>query len=331
MRRKSPITLLIILLVGILLLAACGKKEGTKTEDGNNNGSKKEVINLTIGGGSGGGTWNLIASALADHLESELGNVRVTVSEAGGVENLLGIESEQYDLGFSYASSGAEALEGSGPFEQPLENLEAIAGFYQSPWTLVASSKSDIHKVEDLKGTRFSAGEKGFTGEAISEMVLDLYGIGFDDLKKVEYVDFNTSVSLISDGHLDAFNVFAAVPSPPIQELANGVGARLLSLDDEKIKEIQENNPGFSEYIIKANAYKGQDEDIKTIGTNNVLYVNKNLPEDLIYDITRIMYEKKEQLASVHVLMEEWDIEDATENIAAPLHPGAEKFYNESK
>lgn len=336
---RKGLFLLIMFLVVIGVLGACSSKTETTKPETNNSTSEpsqttekstNEIIDITIAGGAQGGTWNVVASALSDYIQKEIPGTRVTVVAGGGVVNIAGIESGEYDIGFAYSSTGGEAINGDEPFPQKMENFKSLAGLYMAPYQLTVNANSDIHSVEDFKGARFAPGIAGFTGEVISKMVLEVYGLSYEDLAKVEYIEYPEAVSLISDGHLDAFAPIAADPTPSIQELATGgTGARIISISDEKIAEIQKINPGYSKYIVKADTYPGQTENAQTIATNTVIYVKKEMPDDLVESILEVMFKYKEELTSLHILMENFTLETAPQDLGAPLHPGAEKYYKE--
>ncbi|MEX0732685.1 MAG: TAXI family TRAP transporter solute-binding subunit [Aquisalimonadaceae bacterium] len=286
--------------------------------------------NLTIGGGAVGGTWTVIGTAIGDYVSREVSDVRTTVIAGGGVKNILGLSMDQLQLGFAYSSTAGEALTGTGPFEKGKLPVMAVAGFYYAPWQLAVRADSDIHTIKDLKGKGFSPGIKGFTGEVISRMVLGVNDMSYDDLARVEYIDYNDSVNLIKDRHLDAFCPIAADPTPSIQELAASAdGVRIVSLSDEEIKAIREINPGYATYPIPKDRYEGMTEDSQTIAANTVLYVSPEVSPELVKKILEVMFDRVDDLRSLHPLMKNFSAENAVKDLGAPLHPGAEAFYKE--
>ncbi|WP_192868219.1 TAXI family TRAP transporter solute-binding subunit, partial [Calderihabitans maritimus] len=79
-----------------------------------------------------------------------------------------------------------------------------------------------------------------------------------------------------------------------------------------------------------AGTYEGQDEVARTVSQWAVLYVKKDLPEDLVYQLTKVMYENTEQIAQAHARGKQITIENATKGIApVPFHPGAARYYRE--
>lgn len=81
--------------------------------------------------------------------------------------------------------------------------------------------------------------------------------------------------------------------------------------------------------VITAGGYDFQTEDIATVNTPVLLIVNKAVPDEEVYAITKAIYESFDYLHTVHEEFRNL----STENMVAvgdiPLHPGAEKFYKE--
>lgn len=283
---------------------------------------------VTIGGGAIGGTWSLVGNAIAEYIRKEIPGVQPTVLAGGGVKNLLGLSINQLQLGFAYSSSAAEAINGVGPFEgRPME-ARAIAGVYKAGWQLTTLKGSGIESIEDLKGKGIAPGIKGFTGEIIAQMVLDVYDMSYDDMSRVEFIGYNDAVQLMKDGHLDAFMPIAADPTAAIQDLAASTsGVNILPVPDDKLKAIQEINPGYARYTIEAGTYKGQDKDVGTLGTNTVIYASADMDPELVEKIMEVIANHIEDLRTLHPLLADLTLEKAVEDLGAPLHPGARAFY----
>ena len=69
---------------------------------------------------------------------------------------------------------------------------------------------------------------------------------------------------------------------------------------------------------------------IPASGAANVLVVNKSMPEQLAYDITRLLFEKKRELAAIHPEAAHLDVKRAAAGTAAAYHEGALRYYREA-
>ena len=71
------------------------------------------------------------------------------------------------------------------------------------------------------------------------------------------------------------------------------------------------------------------DLDQAVVGVANLLVVNRSMPENLAYDITRVMFERQSELAAIHPEARSLSVDTATTGSPIPLHPGAVRFYKE--
>ena len=53
------------------------------------------------------------------------------------------------------------------------------------------------------------------------------------------------------------------------------------------------------------------------------------MPESLAYDITRVMFEKQQELAAIHPEAGKLSLQTATTGSPAPLHPGAVRYFRQ--
>ena len=88
--------------------------------------------------------------------------------------------------------------------------------------------------------------------------------------------------------------------------------------------------PLYAEAVIPASTYKGMEADAKNNSVWNIMAVNANTDDQLAYDLTRIMLEKREDLALVHKealnIKPEWQ---TSSRAGIPWHPGALKYFKE--
>jgi TRAP-type uncharacterized transport system substrate-binding protein len=79
---------------------------------------------------------------------------------------------------------------------------------------------------------------------------------------------------------------------------------------------------------VDMSVYKLQGT-VKTVGIANVLLVPDSMNEQLAYDITRVLYEKKAELTAVHPEAEKLDTKLGQQVAPVQLHPGAARYYRE--
>ena len=118
--------------------------------------------------------------------------------------------------------------------------------------------------------------------------------------------------------------------------LHNVVGAMLLAeygwlpVSDKVLKSVTAKT-GQSIGVIPADFYGGAvGRDIPCITDSTVMLVRKNMPDADVYKITKAIVEGFEELHAVQPTWKTLVPEHMADNLALPLHPGAEKYYREA-
>ncbi len=287
--------------------------------------------NLNIASGKAGGTWYPMGGAIADIIQNNVEGYNMAVMQGSGDANIIGVNNKMYTLGISFSFATADAAQGKAQFKKGMENIAGLAALYSSPLQIVVRGDSGIKSVADLKGKRIAPGIKGSSGEVLVQNILKVYGLSYKDMKKVEHLSYADAAMQMKDGHIDAFMPFTTVPAPVIQDTAVSIkdGVNILSLDADKFAELKKINDGYASLIVAADTYKGHNKDAVCVGSNNVVICQKNLPEQLVYAMTKALINNKEKFVKVHKALESWTPDYAAKALGVPLHPGALKYYKE--
>lgn len=313
-----------------LVLAGCGtaSQTGGNPQGGEGQGGEKPD-QLYIATGGTAGTYYALGGGIAKLLEKA--SIKATAQTTGAsVENLRLLKDGQVDIAFTqtdiadYAAKGTEMFQDAGP----IQNLKAIAALYPETIQIVVPADSPIQSVTDLKGKRVSVGAPGSGTELNAKQILEAYGLTFDDIK-VQRLSFAESSSGLQDGMLDAAFVTAGAPTSAVSELATTKGVRILSLDDAHIQTLTEKYPFYFEQVIPAGTYKGQDQDVKTVAVKSMLVARGELDEQLVYAITKAVFDNLKELESFHAKAKEIKLEDALKGFTIDVHPGAAKYFEE--
>lgn len=310
-----------------ILFSACSETSHTSRQ-GENSGT--EVKDFAFGAATQGGFWYVFAGAIGDEMQKTIPGSTVAIVEGGSISNIKGIENGQFHIAFSNGEAIPEALEGIGQFESKAENIRWMATFYPNPLHIVVRADSDIYSIEDLKGKRVSPGIKGYSGELMFQRVLELNDMSYDDLEAIDYVGTSDSINLIRDGHLDAFVGVLATPSSTIQELDSSIGVRLISLSKDVVEQMKEANEGFVPHTIEAGTYSNFEEDTLTVAPFTTLLANKDLDDETVYTLTKLIVENADKWKKLNVSLKSFDGQYSVDNRIGPIHPGAEKYYKEA-
>ena len=223
-----------------------------------------------------------------------------------------------------YAWRGVDLFSG-----QQTKTFYAVAALYTEACQIVANPASGIKTVADLKGKNVSVGNHASGTEFNSRQILEAYGINFDQINK-EYMDFDESSSAMLENRIDAFFCVAGAPTPAISDLSKKMEIVILEIEDEQISYLMEKYPFYSRHTIPAGSYDWQHNAIHTAAVKATLIVNSSVDEDLVYRLTKALFENKAKIEAAHIKGGELDPTFAVESISVPFHPGAQKYYIET-
>jgi TRAP transporter TAXI family solute receptor len=199
---------------------------------------------------------------------------------------------------------------------------------YDEFFHIATTKQSGIKKIEDLRGKRVAV---GYPGGIVTEnviIVLEAYGMTLDDMK-AQRISLADAFDQIKDGNIDAVFETSGAPGAGFLDLAHTRDMVLLPVDKEHAEKIIKKFPFFSPAVFKAGTYRGQDQDIPTLAERPMLIVSKDLPTDLVYNLTKAIFENLDILAESHIKGKDVKLETALRGMPIALHPGAEKYYRE--
>lgn len=313
------------LILSAALVSACGTSTSGDNDGESNGGDKPSQLIIATGGTSG--TYYPLGGAMAKLITDATGVTTTATSTSASVENMRLIRDGSADIAFTQSDIAEYAMTGANMFEQEggINGFHAIGSLYNETIQIVVAKDSNINSVADLKGKRVSVGAPGSGTESNAQQILEAYGLTFDDLQ-VQRLSFGDSAKAIQNGQLDAAFQTAGAPTAAITELATTKGVKIISLDQDKIDMLKLNYPFYVETTIPGGTYSTVPEDVKTVSVRATLIVRSDLNDDLVYNITKTIYENVDKLPSKQ---DEIKVEDAFLGVTAPIHPGAQKYFDE--
>lgn len=252
----------------------------------------------------------------------------------GSVANVESVSTGRIEAALAQADVVYWAYTGTGRFAKsgPLKGFRVIANLYPGSLHIVASTKSKIDNVQDLAGKRVALDELGSGTLATAELILESQKINKADLKPF-YVKHNHAGPMMAKDELDAFFFVAGYPTRSVIETSKTTRIKLVPLNDLTIKSLVTERPYFASGVIPAGTYAGINRDVTTVDIGTQLIVRANLDEQLIYDLTAAMWNKRTRklLDEGHPKGSQVRLETALRGVGVPLHPGAARFYREQK
>ncbi len=291
--------------------------------------AQQQFVTVLTGGTSG--VYYPLGVALSKVYGDNIPNARTSVqSTKASAENLNLLQAGRGEVGFSLGDAVSAAWTGNeeAGFKTKLDKLRGLAGIYTNYIQIVASADSGITSLADLKGKRVSVGAPRSGTELNARAIFKGAGMSYDDLGKVEYLPFGESVELMKNRQLDATLQSAGLGVASIRDLANAIKIVVIPVPAEVIAKI--GDAAYQPVTIPANTYDGQGTDVQTAGIRNILVTHAGVPDDVVYGMTKSMFENLDQLVAAHAAAKAIKAEGAADNLPLPLHPGAERYYREA-
>jgi TRAP transporter TAXI family solute receptor len=246
----------------------------------------------------------------------------------GSVENLMRLQQGTGQVGFALGDALRDAWNGdrNAGFPGKLDKLRVIGALYPSYIQIVATKASGIRTLADLKGKSLSVGDSKSGTELNARAVLGAAGLRFQDLGKVQYISFAESTDLMIKKQLDATLQSAGLGVASLKELSEASDIVVVPVPPSVVKKI---GAPFEPRNIPARTYLGQDRVVPTASVMNYLVTSKAVPDDVVYQMTKRLFDSLDELAIAHRAGHEIRLASAVSRSPVPLHPGALRYYRE--
>ncbi len=277
---------------------------------------------------TGGAICRLVNRGRADH------GIRCGVESTGGsVYNINAIRSGELEFGVAQSDWQFHAMNGSSQFEEqgPFEGLRAVFSVHPEPFTVVARADAGIETFDDLKGKRVNVGNPGSGQRGTMEVVMEAMGWSMDDFTLTSELQAAEQSQALCDNNIDAMVYTVGHPSGSIQEATTACDAVLVDVTGEVVDKLVGENPYYRKATIPGGMYRGSDEPTETFGVGATFVTGADVPEDVVYEVTKAVFENFDQFKGLHPAFADLTKEEMVgDGLSAPLHPGAERYYREA-
>ncbi len=260
----------------------------------------------------------------------------ITKNSSGSMENIVRLGNGTSDFAIVQGLLGHHARLGTGPAErlgrQP--ELRAVTMLWPNVEHFIvrkdAAPNGSIRDLLALKGQRMSFGREELAIES-SRFLLENLGLEIGNDIKQAFLAFGPSASAFKRGDIDGLSFPASTPVPAFTELLGELGpdATILSWTDEDLRTADGGLGLWSPLTIPAETYPGQTEALDTIAQPNFLAVRADVDDEVVYAITKAIFENLPFLQRLHEPFQFLTPERAVDGLPVPLHPGAFRYFQE--
>jgi hypothetical protein len=291
--------------------------------------SVQAADNLVLATGGTAGTYYPFGGAMAKIWNSKIKDMNVTAQTSGASgENVRLINKKEVELALVQSDTLDFAFNAKEAFKEPLKGMSVIATLYPEIVQVVVAAGSPVKTFADLKGKKVGVGAPGSGTEANFRQLLDAYGMKKEDVN-AQFLSFSESAEAFKDKHIDAFIVTAGIPNSGIMDVSTQNEIRILDIPADVSAKLTQKYPFLAAVKVPANTYKGQTADVSTVAVNAVLIAGNQLKDDMVYNLTKALFENQADLASAHAKGKEVNLKYAVQGVSIPFHPGAVKYFKE--
>jgi len=286
--------------------------------------------------GTTGGTFYPVGVALSTLVTAQEQEqfALTAISSAGSMENVKLLRDNQAQFALVLGVFAAWAWNGEGPVRNPQTQLRSISAMWPNVEHFVLLSRliknGTMMDLNELDGERFVIGARNSGAEQTGLYLFDALGIDRERIT-LAYMGYGASASAIQDGNIVGMNIPAGAPVSAITrayaQLGNDI--TLLEFSDAELQAINSKDPLWDHYTLEPGTYPYQEQAITTASSSNVLIVREDVDEEVVYQLTRMLWENLATLQEIHSATRSMSMQAALRGVAVPLHPGAIRYYRE--
>jgi TRAP transporter TAXI family solute receptor len=284
-------------------------------------GGEVEQRQIRIATGSTTAVYYAVGSALARIIERDLPEVAASVQvTAASAENVARLTRGDAEIGFTQADILGDV---------DSTKITALARVYDDLLHLIVRADSPIRTLQDLRGRRVSVGAPGSGTQVTANRLLTVAGLAAPGSIQHEQLGLDASSAALAEGRIDAFFFSGGLPVGRIADLRAQVTPRLVDLSEwaEPLRD------AYSDaYVVRDVPTSTYElEAVSTVAVPNLLVVSSSMPDDLAYDLARLLLERRDELAAAHPAAERLDFRSAIATAPLSLHPGAARYFKSVK
>lgn len=322
---KRVLALLLTSLMMVSVLASCGSEpaqQSNKTPQ-----TAGGTVKFSIGASSVGGGFYNGASAISTVVNSKLDGYECAVEVTGAsANNALLTQAGEVEMGMCATEVMYEAYKGMYDFEgqQACPDIRAVMPGWGGVYMFITMASSGFKTLYDIQGASWSGGPAGSSNQILTNRVLDVCGISVN----MSNLPNSDASRALGDGNIKGFTL--AHPASAVNELEATNDLKILTIPDDKVAAFKEKYPEYVWLDIPAGYYKALPDGAHNVGLYNMVISNKNVDEELVYQVVKACYENNDLISSIFA---QFGAEMGLENITKstiPYHAGAIRYFKEA-
>ena len=284
-------------------------------------------VELNIGTAGMGGAYYPMGQGLANLVtEYAEGISMVPIVTGGSVANPRLASDGEIDFGLTNANLAYFSYRGEGNYDKKL-NVAAVLPLHPSVLHIITLADSPINTFTDIKGKKVGAGSAGGGTIAFINVLLEEYGMTIKDIVP-SFLSYADQFTQLADRNLDICFMLAGYPASAATQITATHKIKFIDLEEDHLSNLLDKYPYYTKIVVPKEVYN-LDKDAVAIGVSNVLIVNRDLDEEVVYKATKAIVEHLDELRETNATAKQIDLSKVKE-MPIPFHPGAERYLREA-
>lgn len=284
---------------------------------------------ISIGTGGTGGIYYPYGGGLAEIWSKHVDGVKAVAEVTGAsVENVKLAHKGETVIGMVMGDVADAGYNGTGKFNGKKHDILSMAIMYPNLLQVVVLKKSGITNIEAIKDKNVSTGSPGSGTNFMAEAVLKALEIPLTSFKDSR-LSFTETANALRDNIIQ-IGVWSVGPgTSSILDLSTTHDITILPFTPEQTQKILAFKDTYASVELAKGIYRGVDTAVPTIGVWNVMICQKSLDTDLVYNLTKALFENNAYLMKIHPSAAYTTPENTVKYSTIPLHPGTIKYLKE--
>lgn len=290
---------------------------------------------VSIGTGAQTGVYYVAGQAICRFLNTDTaahGLHCKAPSSGGGVANVNGLRSGEFDFAIMQSDHQYKALNGLPPFEGggAMRDIRALFSLQSEVLAILARREVGIEGFDDLKGKRVSIGSAGSGQRSAFEEILQAKGWDLSAFSLVAELKPAEQILALGDGSIDAMGYFVGHPNGAIKEATLANDVVLVPVEGKVIDDLLAAKVYYTRGEIPGGLYRGTATATPSLGTRAVFATSANTDPEMVYQLVKAVFDNLERLRRMHPTFADLKEDEMIRaGLSAPLHEGAQRYYQE--
>jgi TRAP transporter TAXI family solute receptor len=203
-----------------------------------------------------------------------------------------------------------------------------MAMLYPETIQIITLRNKRLNSIDDMRGKRIVVGDAGSGTEANARQILSVHDL-FYRMLRADFLSFAAGIDQLRDGNVDAVFITAGFPTAAVTDIASSREIAIVPVSNDALTALRAKWPFYTRTVIPGNTYRGVADPVATVSVMAMLVVRADVPDDLVYNLTKALWENLDRVRAAHARGRDFELTKALDGMPVPVHPGAERYYRE--